>query len=207
MLLNLLSGIAAKLGAAGIAAKAGVGLTVAAASMGGAAAVGVLPEVPPAPTREPVEEVVTTDASQRAGLEDTGGETEEPAAHGNFGASVSADASDPESPGVDGAAVSEAARQLGQQHRPADPGSQGLARAGETPAAEHRPESIPAGPSTADQYRPDRPVAAPPAGVPAGSPEEGEAPEETPAAPEETPAGPPESVPAAPSGGIGGGSR
>lgn len=44
MIVNLISGITAKLAGAGIAAKAGLGLTMAAASVTGAGAAGVLPE-------------------------------------------------------------------------------------------------------------------------------------------------------------------
>lgn len=209
MIANLLAGIVTKLGAAGVAAKAGVGLAVAAVSVSGAAAVGVLPGLPSSPS-EPVEAVTTVDVSDSGELteetDELTGDSEEPteAGHREFGGSVSADASDPDSPGVDGAAVSDAARNLGAQHRPAtpgapaDPGGDGLSRAGDTPAAGHLPATVPAGPSTAEQYRPEVPAVGAPADTPSGAPESPTAgpSDEAPAAPETIPAGPPADVPA-----------
>lgn len=212
MILNLLSGIAAKLSAAGIAAKAGAGIAIATASVTGVAAVGVLPGTTP-PVKERVE-VTTTDASvQEDTPEDTGAPVE-PSADSGFGATVSADASNPESPGVDGALISEAARKLGAQHRPAeagapaDAGAQGMTRASETPAAGRLPEQIPGGPATADQYRPEAPVAGQPDETPAGAPEDvpSGAPADTSGdAPEDVPAGSAETVPAGPPAGVPGG--
>jgi hypothetical protein len=107
---------------------------------------------------------------------DQGGEPNENAA---FGQSVAEDARDG---GVDGQEISERARAQAQERRaagqanrpedvppadagapdnagpPADAGSQsqsGLEKAGDTPAGGHIPSSVPGGPDTADQYRPE----------------------------------------------------
>lgn len=164
MIPNLLSGIAAKLSAAGIAAKAGVGLTMAAASVAGVAATGVLPD--------PVQHAVASVISDVTPFEfpDEAGD------RADFGQDVSVDARDDE-PGVDGTAVSEDAKLLGEEHRPdvagqpEAPGSRGLDQAGQTPAAAHLPAAVPAGLSTADQYRQDPPAASQPEGAPSGAPE------------------------------------
>lgn len=118
-----------------------------------------------------------------------GDESGEPNENAEFGQSVAADAKDG---GVNGQDISEQARQraaerreAGQAHRPegvgtqapenagppADPGSQsqtGLEQANDTPAGGHIPGSVPGGPATAEQYKPEGTPGGPPSGVGAG---------------------------------------
>jgi hypothetical protein len=134
-----------KLAAVGLAAKVAMGVGVAAASTTAAGALGVLPG--------PAQHVVATvvDAATPFTFPD---KTENKA---NFGATVSADATGTSDgvPGVDGKAVSDAARNKGDGTTPstdagggngvgANTGSKGLDRANETPAAGNVPTSLPA---------------------------------------------------------------
>ena len=187
MIFNLLSGLAAKLSAAGIAAKAGVGLTMAAASVTGGAAAGVLPD--------PVQHAV-------AGVANAVTPFQFPD-QAEFDNRVSDDARDDE-PGVDGLVIADEARQLGEDRRAEagadEPAAEGLDRARQTPAADHLPATVPAGRSTADQYRPvERPSGAP-AEVPAGRPENVPSgqPDGTPSQPEDVPSGQPDGTPSQP---------
>jgi hypothetical protein len=125
----------------GLAAKLGVGTAVAALSMAGAAAAGVLPDQANDAVRHAVEAVTPVEFTEPA--------DEHPA---NFGDRVSRDATGASDgqPGVDGATISDEAP--GAAHRPADPGqpaSTGLDRAAQTPAAPHAPADVPA--SEADE--------------------------------------------------------
>ena len=147
----VLTGLAAKFTGLGMVAKSGIGLSLVVASTTAAGAVGVLP----APAQHAVATVVG--AATPFTFPD-------PDVHdkNNFGATVSADATGASDgvPGVDGGAVSDAAR---NKPKPGDAtpdgpsgappgtlvgpetGSKGLDRAGETPAAGHVPTSVPAG--------------------------------------------------------------
>lgn len=190
MIFNLLSGLAAKLSAAGLAAKAGVGLTMAAASVTGAAAAGVLPD--------PVQHAVAGVANVVSPIEFPD-QADDPA---DFGERVSDDARDDEA-GVDGSVIADEARQLGEDRRaeagvPEDPAAKGLDRARQTPATDYLPATVPGGRSTADQYRPVEAPSGAPADVPAGRPENVPSgqPEGTPNQPQEVPSGQPEEAPA-----------
>jgi hypothetical protein len=141
MLTEGLSIAAAKLAALGLTAQVGLGVSVAAASVAGAGAAGVLPEPANDRVRDVIEAVTPADFDAPAAA------TEQPA---RFGDRVSSDAtgeSDGE-PGVDGQQISQEAP--GAAHRPTDPGSSGQSdatgvdRAAETPAAAHLPADVPA---------------------------------------------------------------
>jgi hypothetical protein len=145
---ELLAGLATKLAGLGMAAKAGLGLTLAAASTTAAGAVGVLP----APAQHAVATVV--DATTPFSFPDTAN------AKSSFGATVSNDATGASDgvPGVDGKAVSDAAKNKHTADAPtstvdagtpatgvgANTGATGLDRANQTPAAGHVPTSVPA---------------------------------------------------------------
>jgi hypothetical protein len=146
---ELLAGLATKLAGLGMAAKAGLGLTLAAASTTAAGAVGVLP----APAQHAVATVV--DATTPFSFPDTAN------AKSSFGATVSSDATGASDgvPGVDGKAISDAAKNkhsadtttstVANSDKPAtgvgaNTGATGLDRANETPAAGHVPTSVPA---------------------------------------------------------------
>ncbi|MEW6473985.1 MAG: hypothetical protein AB1679_17175 [Actinomycetota bacterium] len=192
MISSLLSGLAAKLSAAGLAAKASVGLTMAAASVTGGAAAGVLPE--------PVQHAVAGVANAVTPFHFP----DQAADPADFGDRVSDDARDDE-PGVDGSVIADETRQLGEERRaeagaPDEPGAEGLDRARQTPAADHLPATLPAGRSTVDQYRPVEPPSGIPAQVPAGRPENvpsGE-PDGTPSQPQNVPSGQPDDTPSQP---------
>ena len=138
-------GLVAKFGSLGLVAKAAMGLTLGAASTTAAGAAGVLP----APAQHAVATVV--DAATPFTFPD---ETKSKA---NVGATVSADATGASDgvPGVDGKAVSDAARNKTKPGGPsgvpggngvgANTGAKGLDRANETPAAGHAPTSVPGG--------------------------------------------------------------
>lgn len=139
----------------GVAAKVGVGVTVAAASVAGAGAAGVLPDQVNEKARDAVEAVTPVEFDEPADAHDE-----------NFGSVVSSDAtgeSDGE-PGVDGSEISQMAP--GAAHRPVDPGqapaqagppeSGGLDQAAETPAASAVPTDAPEAPST-DTAAPETP--------------------------------------------------
>lgn len=136
-----------RLAAMGLVAKVAMGVGVAAASTTAAGAIGVLP----APAQHAVATVV--DAATPFTFPDRAHEKS------NFGATVSADANGATDgvPGVDGKAVSDAAKKTGDgANAPtgagsngngvgANTGSKGLDRVNETPAAGNVPSSIPAG--------------------------------------------------------------
>jgi hypothetical protein len=158
----------------GFAAKLGLGTAVAALSMAGAAAAGVLPDQANDAVRHAVEAVTPVEFTEPADEHPT-----------NFGDRVSTDAtgtSDGQR-GVDGATISDEAP--GAAHRPADPGqsaSTGLDRATQTPAAPHLPADGPA--TQADEAN------GPPDGVPAdpqASPNGGASAEHTPPSTPEPP--------------------
>ncbi|CAA9237031.1 MAG: hypothetical protein AVDCRST_MAG10-1404 [uncultured Acidimicrobiales bacterium] len=141
----VLTGLAAKFASLGMVGKAAMGLTLVAASTTAAGAAGVLP----APAQHAVATVV--DAATPFTFPD---ETKDKA---NFGATVSADATGGSdgAPGVDGKAVSDAARNKTKpDDTPGAPagngvgantGAKGLDRANQTPAAGHAPTSVPGG--------------------------------------------------------------
>jgi hypothetical protein len=146
---ELLAGLATKLAGLGMAAKAGLGLTLAAASTTAAGAVGVLP----GPAQHAVATVV--DATTPFSFPGTANDKS------TFGATVSSDATGASDgvPGVDGKAVSDAAKNkhaartttstVANTETPAtgvgaNTGATGLDRANETPAAGHVPTSVPA---------------------------------------------------------------
>lgn len=120
-----------------LAAKVALGAGVAAASVTAAGAANVLPA--------PAQNVVasTVEAVTPFSFPDKANE------HADFGRRVSTDARDG---GVDGSVISDEARRNGEAHRadgagsgqPADPGQNGLDRAGTTPASGHVPTSLPA---------------------------------------------------------------
>lgn len=155
---ELLAGLVTKLAGLGMAAKAGMGLTLAAASTTAAGAVGVLPE--------PAQHAVATVVAAATPF------TFPDKAHDNagLGATVSVDATGASdaTPGVDGQAVSDAAKtgHGGEDSTIADDagdgndadgdrggakatgvgpssGTTGLDRANQTPAAGHVPTSVP----------------------------------------------------------------
>lgn len=117
-----------------VAAKAALGIGVAAASVTAAGAAGALPG--------PAQDAVA--ATVRAVTPFSFPESASDSA--DFGKTVSTDARDG---GVDGQEVSDAAKENGNRPsdpgKPSDPGQNGLDRAGETPAADHLPESVPVG--------------------------------------------------------------
>lgn len=143
-----------------LAKFAGLGLTLVAASTTAAGAVGVLPA--------PAQHVVATavDAATPFTFPDSEKETkaakEAKAAKAakeksNFGTTVSADATGASDgvPGVNGEAVSDAAKNKAKSDETsngvgANTGSKGLDRARETPAAGHVPPSVPARNGAAD---------------------------------------------------------
>jgi hypothetical protein len=147
---ELLAGLVTKLAGLGMAAKAGMGLTLAAASTTAAGAVGVLP----APAQHAVATVV--EAATPFSFPDEANDKS------SFGATVSADASGASdgTPGVDGKAVSDAAKAKQDAEAStavrtdansgagvgANTGATGLDRANQTPAAGHAPTSVPAAP-------------------------------------------------------------
>jgi hypothetical protein len=100
---EVLAGVAAKLTGMSLAAKALAGVAIASAGVASAGFAGALPE----PAQERFESVVETVTP----VEFPAGE------HTPFGEEVSEDAKDG---GVDGAEISEKARQLGDQHAPAE---------------------------------------------------------------------------------------
>lgn len=171
---ELLAGITAKVAGLGMAAKAGMGLTLAAASVGTAGAVGVLPD--------PVQGAVAGAVS--AATPFTFPESADD--HANFGSTVSTDAtgSADDTPGVDGQVVSDAAKN--KEHPSgegvgANDGATGLDRANQTPAAGHAPTSLPNGapsdPGSQSSNGIDEAIDTPAAGhippsVPAGAPDD-----------------------------------
>ncbi len=189
-----IGGLAAKLASLSVAAKAAGAMTLAAGSLGGAAAAGV-------PVAQDAVAVVTPFSFPEKANEKA-----------DFGRTTSTDA---RGGGVDGSEVSDRAKANAEakradaDHRPENtgapeaPGSAGFDKANATPAAGHAPTSAPASPSTAGA--PDGTPAGAPDGTPSGVPEgtpTGGAPEGTPSgAPEGTPSGAPDGVPAgAPTG-------
>jgi hypothetical protein len=160
MIPTLLSGIAAKLAGLGLAAKAGLGLSMAVASVTAAGAAGVLPD----PVQHAVAEAVG--AVTPFQFPDTGDDK------ADFGGGISTDATDDDE-GVDGPSIADEAKDQGgdlpadagdrpaEPGVPADAGSQGIDQANQTPAADDTPSSVPAGPTTADQYRPEPAPAGP----------------------------------------------
>jgi hypothetical protein len=169
----------------GFAAKLGLGTAVAALSMAGAAAAGVLPDQANDAVRHAVEAVTPVEFTEPADEHPT-----------NFGERVSTDAtgaSDGEH-GVDGDTISDEAP--GAVHRPADPGgpaSTGLDRAGETPAAPHLPDedqTPPAADTNAQNGPPDA-VPADPHSPPTTGPDSGGVSGNH--APPDAPPGPPDS--------------
>ncbi|MGH9229291.1 MAG: hypothetical protein ACRD07_11310 [Acidimicrobiales bacterium] len=149
---------AGKLVSLGLAAKLGVGTAVAAVGMAGAAAAGVLPDRANDAVRHAVEAVTPVDFTEPADEHPT-----------NFGDRVSKDATGASDgqPGVDGDLISDEAP--GAARRPADPGepvTKGLDRAGETPAASHLPDDVPASDAGESDGQPDRSPGAPPADPP-----------------------------------------
>jgi hypothetical protein len=147
---ELFAGLMAKLAGLGLAAKIGLGLGVAAASVSGAGAAGALPDA----AQHAVATVVG--AATPFTFPDTASD------HANMGETVSSDATGASegTPGVDGQAVSEAAKAKSHGDSRADPtdagstgvgangvgantGATGLDRANETPAAGHAPTSLP----------------------------------------------------------------
>jgi hypothetical protein len=169
--------VAAKAAGLGIAAKIGLGASLAAASVTGAGAAGVLP----GPANDAVQNAIEVlSPLEFDGRRDAPESVEQPT---NFGDEVSDDAtgrSDGEN-GVDGHQIAEEAP--GAENRP-DPGdsdsegsgqsdSTGLTRANETPAEAHAPDSVPstvpgspAGPSGNGDGNGGRPGAAAPSTVP-----------------------------------------
>ena len=148
----------------GFAAKLGLGSAVAALGMAGAAAAGVLPDQANNALRHAVEAVTPMEFTEPTAEHPT-----------NFGDRVSTDAtgtSDGEH-GVDGGTISDQAP--GAAHRSADPGepgSAGLDRAGETPAAPHVPGDAPA-PEADAQNRPPDEAPADPQSPPTTGPDTG----------------------------------
>jgi hypothetical protein len=143
-----IASVAAKVATLG-AAKVGVGATLAAASVTGAGAAGVLPGPASDAVRSAIETVTPVHFDDRDGDRGSGGRPDA------FGDDVSDDAtgeSDGEH-GVDGRTISEEAP--GSEHRPdqagspddgpVQPDSTGLDRANETPAAAHAPDAPGAG--------------------------------------------------------------
>ncbi len=176
----LIGGLAAKLASLSVAAKAAGAMTLATASLGGAAVAGV-------PVAQDAVAVVTPFSFPE--------KANEKADHGK---TTSTDARDG---GVDGSQISDAAKQRAEERRadgdrrpentgaPEAPGSAGLDKANTTPAAGRAPTSVPASPSTAGAPQ-SRPSGAPdgtPSGAPEGTPTGG--------APEGTPTGAPEGTP------------
>ena len=150
---ELLAGLVAKFAGLGMAAKAGLGLTLAAASTTAAGAVGVLPD----PAQHGVATVVKVATPFTfPDSEEEAKDAKEAKEKSNFGATVSADATGASDgvPGVDGQAVSDAARNKAKSDGTpgdsdangvgANTGSRGLDRANATPAAGHVPTSVPA---------------------------------------------------------------
>lgn len=138
----------------GLAAKLGVGTAVAALSMAGAAAAGVLPDQANDAVRHAVEAVTPVEFTEPADEHPT-----------NFGDRVSKDATGASDgqPGVDGATISDEAP--GAVHRPADPGqpaTTGLDRAAQSPAAPHLPADVPASQADEPNGHPDAAQADPP---------------------------------------------
>ncbi len=138
-----------------VAKFAGLGLTLVVASTTAAGAVGVLP----APAQHAVATAV--DAATPFTFPDSEKEAKkvkEAKEKSNFGATVSADATGASDgvPGVDGQAVSDAAKNKAKSDEtdngvgPSTAGSKGLDRARETPAAGHVPTSVPARSGAAD---------------------------------------------------------
>jgi hypothetical protein len=156
----------------GLAAKLGLGTAVAAGSMAGAAAAGVLPDQAQNPVRAAIEAVTPVEFDAPA---DDG-----PA---NFGERVSNDATGQGDgdPGVDGDTISDEAP--GAAHRPTDTGpdrvgagNPGLDRASETPAAPELPDDVPASQGTAPNGSSDPTTPSPPSAVPTTVPDSGGAP-------------------------------
>jgi hypothetical protein len=163
-------------------AKAFVGVSMAAASIGGAAAAGV-------PAAQDVVSAVTPVEFHENSNDNA-----------DFGEDVSTDARDG---GVDGKEISEKAKAQAEERRqdgehpsgaPTAPGSTGLDQANTTPGTEHAPDSVSATPAAGADNKP----ADTPAETPAGPPSE------TPAstAPVSTPAGPPAESPASAPAGV-----
>ncbi|MGH9189925.1 MAG: hypothetical protein ACRD0Q_07835 [Acidimicrobiales bacterium] len=130
---ELLSGLAAKLAGLGMAAKAGMGLSLAAASVTAAGATGVLPGA----AQHAVATVVSTATPFTF--------PDHASASAEIGATVSGDATGATDAkvGVDGKAVSDAAKAHGDAEGNAHSGVTGLDRANQTPAAGHVPTSVP----------------------------------------------------------------
>lgn len=151
--------LAARVAALG-AAKLVLGATLAAASVTGAGAAGVLPGPADDAVRSAIETVTPVrfddegDGGGEAGEGDGTGDDERPAGAGEHGDEVSDDATGESDgvPGVDGPSVAEGAP--GAEHRPDDPGAAGdgtgpsdatgLDRADETPAEPRAPDAPPA---------------------------------------------------------------
>jgi hypothetical protein len=171
--------ISALLAGLSVPAKALIGISMAAASVGGAAAAGV-------PVAQDAVSAVTPV---------------------NFGQEVSTDARDGGVDGKEisekAKARAEERRQDAEQRQDGDhrqdadapsgapeaPGSTGLDQANTTPGADHAPDSVPATPAAGSDNKPVETPAGPPAETPA-------------AAPVSTPAGPPTSTPAGPPAGV-----
>jgi hypothetical protein len=150
----------------GFAAKLGLGTAVAAVSMAGAAAAGVLPDAAQSAVRHAVEAVTPVEFTEPGEERPT-----------NFGERVSNDAtgaSDGDH-GVDGDVISDEAP--GAVHRPTDPAGSadsGLDRAGDTPAASHLPEDVPVPPADAADGPPDSTPTGP-SSAPSTVPDSGDA--------------------------------
>ena len=162
--------IASLLGGLSLPLKAALGVSMAAASIGGAAAAGVPAAQDVVSAVSPVE--FHENSSDNA----------------DHGENVSTTARDAEETGRDnGEAVSDEARKKGEEMRqdgdhssgaPTAPGSTGLGTASQTPAGAHAPTAVPATPAAGAGNAPADTPAGPPAGTPASS------------APVDTPAGP-----------------
>lgn len=135
-----LAGMTGKVAGLGLAAKFGLAASLAAASIGGAGAAGVLPAAANHAVRAAIEVVTPVDFGERH--QDTT----------NFGDRVSDDATGASDgvPGVDGRQIADEAP--GADHRsdsavpgepPGQSGDTGLTRANETPAAPHAPDVPP----------------------------------------------------------------
>jgi hypothetical protein len=153
-------GAASRNASLGLVAKVAVGTSLAAASVAGAGAVGMLPASANQAVRSAIESVTPARFSDQGDKGDNG-DSDGPGHHDGkgpddrFGARVSADAkgeSDGEK-GVDGEEISDeapgAAHRSDHSQRPDAPAGQmgetGLARANQTPAAPHAPDAAPHG--------------------------------------------------------------
>jgi hypothetical protein len=150
-----LAGVTSRIAGLGLAAKAGLGASLAVAGVAVAGSAGALPAAADHAVRDAIEVVSPLDFSEPGDQ-----------APDRFGARVSADATGTSdgAKGVDGPSV--AAEAPGAEHRadpaaaggaPGVPGETGLARANETPAAPHVPETVPG--AVEAQVRSDEPGA------------------------------------------------